>query len=80
MQIYDFIGIKRQSITGIKNPLLTIEGTCSKKNVSFIVLEDGEEVPHTMFNAQEKDGFGLKAPLNVDSKYIKVYAIDGNKR
>ena len=80
MQIYDFIGIKRQSITGIKNPLLTIEGTCSKKNVSFIVLEDGEEVEHTLFNVAEKDGFGIKAPLRVDSKYIKVYAIDGDKR
>ena len=80
MQIYDFISIKRQVITGVKNPLLTIEGTCSKKNVSFIVLEDGDEIEYTRYNTAEKDGFGLSAVLKFDSKYIKVYALDGDKR
>ena len=80
MQIYDFIGIKRQSITGVKNPLLTIEGTCSKKDVSFIVLEDGEEIEYSRYAIAEKDGFGIRTPLSIDSKYIKVYAISGDKR
>jgi hypothetical protein len=80
MQIYDFIGITKQSITGIKNPTLNIEGTCTKEKASFVVLEDGEEIDFVKYDTKEENGFGIKAHLKIDSKYIKVYVLDGNKR
>ena len=80
MQIYDFIGIKKQIIAGIKNPHLNIEGTCTKPDVSFVVLEDGDEIEYERYKTIEENGFGIKARLHVDSKYIKVYVLDGNRR
>lgn len=80
MQIYDFIGITKQSITGIKNPKLTIKGTCLREDVSFVVVEDGEEIEFTKYDTKEEHGFGINANLKIDSKYIKVYVLDGNKR
>ena len=80
MQIYDFIGINKQSIIGIKNPVLTIEGICNKENATFIVMADGDEIPFELYKLKEENSFGLRAPLNVYSKYIKAYVIDGDRR
>lgn len=80
MQIYDFIEIKHQVIAGIKNPHLNLEGVCTKKDVSFVVLEDGEEIDFDLLDSDEENGFYIKAKLKIDAKYIKVYVIDGSKR
>lgn len=80
MQIYDFIDIKHQIIAGIKNPYLNVEGICTKKDVSFIVLEDGEEIEYETPKSRYENGFYIKAKLRMDSKYIKVYVLDGSKR
>lgn len=80
MQIYEFIGISKQSIIGIKNPILTIEGTCTKKDIVFSVVADGDEILFQLYETPEENGFGIKAPLSTDMKYIKVYAIDGSRR
>ena len=80
MQIYDFIDIKHQVIAGIKNPYLNIEGICTKKDVDFVVVEDGEEIEFERPKSKYEDGFYIKAKLRMDSKYIKVYVLDGSKR
>ena len=60
MQIYDFIEIKHQVIAGIKNPHLNLEGVCTKKDVSFVVLEDGEEIDFDLLDSDEENGFYIK--------------------
>lgn len=80
MQIYDFIDIKHQVIAGIKNPYLNIEGICTKKDVEFVVLEDGDEIPFESLKSNYENGFYIKAKLRMDSKYIKVYVMDGSRR
>ena len=80
MQIYEFIGITKQSIIGIKNPILTLEGTCSKDDVMFSVVADGDEILFQLYETDEENGFGIKAPLSTDMKYIKVYVMDGSRR
>lgn len=80
MQIYDFIGISKQSIIGIKNPGLVIEGVCLKKDATFVVIADGDEIPFLLYDTGEENGFGISAPLSTDMKYIKAYVIDGNRR
>ena len=80
MQIYDFIDIKHQVIAGIKNPFLNIEGICTKKDVDFVVLEDGEEIEYETPESKYENGFYIKAKLRMDSKYIKVYVLDGSRR
>ncbi len=80
MQIYDFIGISKQSIIGIKNPGLVIEGICLKKDATFIVMADGDEIPFLLYDTDEENGFGISAPLSTDMKYIKAYVVDGNRR
>ena len=80
MQIYDFIGISKQSIIGIKNTGLVIEGICLKKDATFIVMADGDEIPFLLYDTGEENGFGISAPLSTDMKYIKAYVVDGNRR
>lgn len=80
MQIYDFIEINHQIISGIKNPYLNLIGKCTKKNVSFMVLEDGEEIDYKSFEVNQENGFYIQAKLRADSKFIKVYVLDEDKR
>lgn len=80
MQIYDFIGIDHQLISGVKNPYLNLIGTCTKRDAIFQVLEDGEEIEYKTFEVNKENGFYIQAKLRADSKFIKVYILDGDKR
>lgn len=79
MKRYDFVGIKTQSIYGIRNPNLVVVGTTEKPNCDFKVIADGKEIPFTL-NRLEDNGFSINAKLNKNDKVIKVIMIVGKDK
>ncbi|MDD3453389.1 MAG: glycosyltransferase family 2 protein [Bacilli bacterium] len=73
MKKYDFIGIKEQTIYGVKNPLLHIQGTIKLEHYDFIVYADTEEIKFELTMLGEKDNFLLTAKLPNKTKNVKVF-------
>ncbi|MBQ9024288.1 MAG: glycosyltransferase [Bacilli bacterium] len=75
---YDFIGIEKQCISGVVNPVLTIQGSVLKENYDFVVLADDKEIE---FDIQKEDeNFLLTVLLLKTQKHIKVYVKVDNKK
>lgn len=77
---YDFIGLKKQNINGVKNPMLTLIGTITEKKFKFIVLADGKEIDYNLDIVNNAGDFVLFAPFDNSIKVIEVFVKIGNKK
>ena len=73
MKKYNFIGLKEQTIFGVKNPLLYIQGSIYLKNYDFLVYADGEEIQTDIMQLGDMNSFLLQAKLPATAKKIKVF-------
>lgn len=73
MKKYNFIGIKEQTIFGVKNPLLYIQGTINLQDYDFLVYADGEEISINITQLGDMNNFLLQAKLPTTAKKIKVF-------
>ena len=76
---YDFIGLRSQTINGVKNPMLTLVGTVTEKKYKFIVLADGKEINYTLDVINNDGDFALFAPFDNSVRVIEVF-IEINKK
>lgn len=76
---YKFIGIRMQTINGVKNPMLTVSGTIKKKKYKFKVLADGKEIPHSLMVISKRGDFVLTSLIDQNVKSVKVYCLCDEK-
>lgn len=79
MKKYDFIGLKLQTIYGVKNPQLYVVGTLKIDNPQFQVLIDEKELEFELIELDQND-FILKADLPTNAKDVKVYLLKDGKK
>ncbi len=77
---YDFIGLRSQSINGVKNPMLTLVGTITERNYKFIVLADGKEIDYTLDIVNNVGDFALFSTFDNSVKVIEVFIEIDNKK
>ncbi len=80
MEKYDFIGVKKAIITGVKNPKITVLGTITKKDYKFKVYSNLKEVPYDYIAQGEVTSFGISSNLPTNAKKVEIYLItDGEE-
>ncbi len=77
---YEFVGLRTQTITGVKNPLLTLIGTKDDTVENIIITEDNIEIDYTEECEADENDFHIVAPLNCNSKMIRAYAVKNGER
>lgn len=77
---YDFIGLRTQTINGVKNPMLTLVGTITEEKYKFIVLADGKEIDYSIDVVDRQGNFAIFAPFDNSVKVIEVFVKIGNKK
>ncbi|MBR2678358.1 MAG: glycosyltransferase [Bacilli bacterium] len=75
MKKISYIGINEATITGTKNPLLTIKGKIKKKEYNFLVYVNGKKIKYDNVNQGFEDLFAITANLGKDVKNVEVYIV-----
>lgn len=77
---YDYIGINKQLITGIKRPSLHVEGTIKKSNYDFEVYADGIKKECIVQKFPGSGSFIIDCEISTKDKKIEVFVISDNKK
>lgn len=76
---YDFVGLKMQTISGVKNPMLTLVGT-KNLEMDFEITADGKKLEFSYDTLPSSDDFCIRAIIPFKAKFVKVYVIVDGKR